>query len=106
MLLIVAQFSHYTHIVTRFTVFTYYIPTINYLQGHQIFVFGGLNSSLWIVYFGMEHEYGVWYFIDTSFDMDGTCSVSGGAVSPPPGHAPPARRAVLPGVLYKHMCSC
>jgi hypothetical protein len=29
-----------------------------------------------------------------------------GGLPPHPDHAPPARRAVLPGVLGKHMCSC
>ncbi len=71
-----------------------------------VFWFCVFTSFLWIVYFGIEtwiqSMIFCWYILWYS---DGTCSVSEGAVSPPPGHAPPARRAVLPGVLYKRLYS-
>jgi hypothetical protein len=68
-------------------------------------VFSDLHFGLYTLVW--RHEYGLWYFCRyILLYSDGTCSVSGGVVSPPPGHAPPARKAVLPGVLCKHMCSC
>ncbi len=65
-----------------------------------MFDFGIFISFLWIVYFG-KHEYGVWYFVDPSFDIRTARVRLQGELSPPlPGHAPPARKAILPGVLY------
>jgi hypothetical protein len=101
MLLNVSQFNHHTHIVTWLSVFNYYFPSINYLHVHQFLIlvfsllFFGLCTLVW------EHEYGVRYFVDTSFDIRTARVQCQGELSPPlPGHAPPARRAVLPRVLY------
>ncbi len=59
----------------------------------------GYYTLVWIVSIVYDtYRYILWY-------SDDTCSVQGGC-TPHPGHAPPARKAVLPGVLCEHMCSC
>jgi hypothetical protein len=62
-------------------------------------------NILWILYFGMSYKPRVYTYGCRLWYSEGTCSVQEG-YSPHPGHAPPARRAVLPGVLREHMCSC
>jgi hypothetical protein len=101
-----------------FTFMTFHILYININSFHsaiwsisliiKYFIHSGFSvlvvTILWTLYFGMSyksncaHECHFWY-------LDGTCSVQEDC-SPHPGHAPPTRRAVLPGVLREHMCSC
>ncbi len=61
-------------------------------------------TILWILYFGMSYK-SIYAYECHFWYSDGTCSVQED-YSPHPGHAPPARIAVLPGVLREHMCSC
>ncbi len=92
---------------------TFYLLTVFHLMYciNKVFIFA-LVFSFWsfIHHFGYYTLVwvGVWIMVLFGYTLrysDGTCSVQG--VEPPhPGHAPPARKAVLPGVLCEHVCSC
>ncbi len=102
------------HHITFMSIFSYfYIITVTHLTycNNKVIIFT-LVFLFWLV----NHLFGyctlVW-IVDIDYDTyryilwysDGTCSVQG-CCTPHPGHAPPARKAVLPGVLCEHMCSC
>jgi hypothetical protein len=82
---------------------SWHIATIKYYIHIGFFVL--VVNILWILYFGMSYKSRVYTHGCHLWYSDGTCSVQEG-YSPHPGHAPPARRAVLPGVLCEHMCLC
>ncbi len=94
------QFSYFYVL----TVTHWHIVTIKVLYLHWLFLFVcqySLDTILWYrlqVYFML--------LLSISFDIRTARVRCGGAAPPPPGHVPPAGKAVLPGVLCEHMCSC
>ncbi len=81
-----------------------FIESIKYLYSHWFFSFWFFQSVLWVLYFGMEYEYGLWYFYRCIlWYSDDTCSVQGGCPPPQWSRAPRQESRTSRSIMWTHV---